>query len=93
MLPTMNRLLSLMGAVEEGKGRSRTLRWLASLRGSPSPRTVAELIHELEVLAAEQPDFAPVHHYLAKFYELEGRHDEAKEAGKRLEDVIRGYTH
>jgi len=93
MLPTMNRLLSLMGALEEGTGRSRTLRWLASLRGSPSPRTVAELIHELEVLAAEQPDFAPVHHYLAKFYELEGRHDAARDAEKRFEDVILGYTH
>ena len=68
-------------------------RWLASLRGSPSPRTVAELIHELEVLAAEQPDFAPVHHYLAKFYELEGHHDAARDAEKRFEDVILGYTH
>jgi choline-sulfatase len=92
MLPTMNRLLSLMGALEAGEGRSRALRWLASLRGSPSPRTVAELIQELEALAVEQPDFAPVHHYLAKFYGQEGRHDAARDAKKRFEDAIRGPT-
>jgi hypothetical protein len=92
MLPMMNRVLSLLGALEEGRDRSWILRWLVRLRGSPSPRNVEELIHELEALAAEQPDFAPVHHHLANFYAMEGRHDEAREAEKRLGDLLRGHT-
>jgi hypothetical protein len=89
----MNRHLSLLTALDKGSDRSRVLRWLTSLRGSPSPRTFAELINELEVLAAEQPEFAPVHPYLAKLYALEGHHAAAREAEQRIEGAIRGRIH
>jgi hypothetical protein len=64
-------------------------RFLTAVTWSSPPRRRPELIRELEKVAAEHPDFAPVYQYLAVFYRQEQRHEDAARVLERR-DLLRG---
>ena len=52
----------------------------------------AASIRELEELASDHPDFAPLHGFLASLYRQENRLDDAERAREQLERAIRSAT-
>ena len=90
MLPLMFRISSLISKLDMDPQRSIPGRLLETISGHPLIDNRADLIDELEQLASEHPDFAPVYRYLAIFYEDDGQPDEAARARSRMDDAIRG---
>jgi len=64
-------------------------RFAARLQGNTLIDSRAELIRQLEQLASDHPDFAPVHQHLARFYEEEQRPADAAAATQRFDAMTR----
>lgn len=92
MLPLMIRIQLLLNSQRELERLPAWKRLLGALSANPLPSTPAALIRELEKLASEHPDFAPVHGFLASLYRRENRQDEAERASEHLERAIRSGT-
>ena len=92
MLPLMIQVQLLLNSPRELERLPRWKRLLASQSTNPLPSTPAALIRELEQLASDHPDFAPVHGFLASLYRQENRVDEAERASANLERAIGSAT-
>jgi hypothetical protein len=90
MLPLLTRVDRLVQAPTWAASTSRWQRWLARLAGFPLPRTADASIRELEAVAVEHPDFAPVYFVLKDLYAQRGRTEDARRAEERLRDA-RGH--
>jgi arylsulfatase A-like enzyme len=89
MLPLMTRLQQLVSDYALFQRLPAWKRYLAVVTRSAPPPTRPDLILELEKVAAENPDFAPVYQYLAIFYRQEQREaDVARVLARR--DQLRG---
>jgi arylsulfatase A-like enzyme len=91
MLPLMVRLQSLVGDFGGYQHWPAWKRFLVTVTGSSPARSRPELIQQLEKIAADHPDFAPVYQFLAGFYEQEHRPEDAARAVERL-DLLRGIA-
>ena len=89
MLPLMTRLQTMVSDFGSYQRWPAWKRFLAAVTWSSPPRSRPELIRELEKVAAEHPDFAPVYQYLAVFYRLEQRPEDAARVLERR-DLLRG---
>jgi arylsulfatase A-like enzyme len=89
MLPLMTRLQQLVTDFGNFPKMPAWQRYLAIVTRSAPPLTRPELILELEKVAAENPDFAPVYQYLAIFYRQEQRPGDAARVLERR-DQLRG---
>jgi len=89
MLPILNRLYRLQARYKEG-GAPFLHHLTALLTGQTWMTTRAEFIDELEALATDHPDFAPVYALLAAQYRLEGSNDESSRAARRFAEAVSG---
>ena len=89
MLPLMTRLQTMVSDFGSYQHWPAWKRFLAAVTWSSPPRSRPELIRELEKVAAEHPDFAPVYQYLAVFYRQEQRPEDAARVLERR-DLLRG---
>jgi arylsulfatase A-like enzyme len=91
MLPLMVRLQSLVSDLVRYQGLPAWKRFLVAVTRSSSARSRPELIRELEKVAADHPDFAPVYQFLAVFYRLEQRPEDAARVLER-QALLRGIA-
>ncbi len=89
MLPLLVRLQTLVSDFGGYQGWPAWKRFLMVVTGNSPARSRPELIRELEKMAADHPDFAPAYHFLAVFYRLEHRPEDAARALERR-DLLRG---
>lgn len=89
MLPLMTQLQTMVSDFGSYQRWPAWKRFLATVTGSAPPRSRPELIRELEKVAAEHPDFAPVYQYLAVFYRQEQRPEDAARVLERR-NLLRG---
>jgi arylsulfatase A-like enzyme len=82
MLPLIRELDSLTLAYEH-PALSPFSKLLWRLAGMPVIEGRSELVRELERLASDHPDFAPVYQYLETFYREEDRLEDAASAKQR----------
>jgi hypothetical protein len=80
MLPLLVRLQSLLSDFQSYQRWPAWKRFLVSVTGSSPASSRPELVREFEKVAAEHPDFAPVYQFLAAFYRLEQRPEDAARA-------------
>jgi hypothetical protein len=89
MLPAMLEMQGLLSDYESHPGLS-SWKWLfVPLGGKTLIDSRAKLIRQLERLASDPPDFAPVYQHLATFYEEEQRPADAARARQHFDALTR----
>lgn len=87
MMPTMIEMQELINDYQQQPGLSDWTRLSYLVSGKTLIDSRAELIDQLERLAAEHPDFAPVYPYLATYYDEEKRPADAESARQKFESI------
>ena len=89
MLPALGEMQRLLANYDSSPRLPGWRRFAARLQGNTLIDSRAELIRQLEQLASDHPDFAPVHQHLARFYEEEQRPADAAAATQRFDAMTR----
>lgn len=89
MLPALGEMQRLLSDYDSHPRLPGWSRLVLRLGGKTLIDSRAELIRQLERLASNHPDFAPVYQNLARFYEEEQRPADAERATQRFDALTR----
>lgn len=87
MISVMSQMQALLSAYDNHAEMTNLAKLMNLVRGRPVVASRPELVRELEQLASDHPDFAPVHQYLGAFYQEEERPEDAERARQRFADL------